>query len=506
MTDSPRHAKTSKTPTRATAARPGARPARPAAGNAAITSGAATMRRANKRRGQKNINWSMVLALSVIAVIIIGVLALIGIGINSLVSGGDKTVKASASSNARIYSENTATPTPQPEATQTPEAPITVPVVNINNANTQAPVQSDGLRSARIRNIGDFVIHKVLIDNAASLAKTTGVNYAYDFMPMIEPIAEVMGNADFTVVNVDGSLGGKKYYRFGYSGYPQFNTPEYLLIALRDAGADMLTLANNHMLDGWYDGLKATMDNIDAIGLKHIGASRTQEERDKPRIFEVNGIKIGFMNYTQYLNEMDKEPSLDKNAMLFGVNAVSNSNPVEDAAALRKAGAEVIVCYMHWGAEYESTPNTNQTKMANGLAAIGVDVIIGGHPHVVQYAKWLSGKDANNQPHETLCLYSMGNFLSDQRTKLRDGGIIFDFTIQERADGKFDIVSPSYLPTWVWRTGTEESGFNYKVLLISDYLNTRPVGMSDADYNSMMTSYSDNIAVMSKGVGEQAYK
>lgn len=357
---------------------------------------------------------------------------------------------------------------------------------------------ANGLRSATIRTAGDFVIHDVVFQSAARLAKQTNSSDPFNFRPMLNLIRDQLENADFTVTNVDGSMGGKQYYKYGYSGYPQFNTPPHILYALVDAGVDMLTLANNHMLDGWFDGLMAEIANVEKVGLKHVGANRSAEEKNTPVVYEINGIKVGFMNYTVSLNEMDKK-GVDSRALEFGVNATKNSDPKKDAKALRDAGADVIVCYMHWGKEYEEMPDDNQKKLANILVASGCDVIVGGHPHVVQYATWLSGTNQFGEAQQTLCLYSLGNFLSDQRLALRDGGILFDFTIQEQPDGSFSIINPSYLPTWVWRTGDKENGYDYSVVPIGKYLDTRPEGMSDADYTRMLQSYQESINAMQKG-------
>ena len=444
----------------------------------------------------------MILALVVMVVILIGIIALIVIGAKSCAGGCSSATTTADSGGAKIYRLETDAPDDASQTvSQTTEnqqsagqnAPESVVSAN-------APASSGGLRSARIRNVGDFVIHNVIFESAQKLSASTGVEYPYNFAPMLNLVRGVMENADFTVANVDGSLGGKQYYKYGYSGYPQFNTPPYILYALQDAGVDMLTLANNHMLDGWYDGLTATIENVEKVGLKHIGANRSAEEKESAVIYEIGGIKVGFMNYTVSLNDMERQSSLDKRALQFGVNATRNSDASKDAKTLRDAGAEVIVCYMHWGTEYEDI-DQNQTTYAKALVQAGVDVIIGGHPHIVQPAKWLTGTNQFGETQRTLCLYSLGNFLSDQRTKPRDGGIIFDFTIEERADGTFDISSPTYLPIWVWRTGNDITGYSYQVVPIGQYLNSRPEGMSDSDYNRMIESYQESVAVMSTGVG-----
>ena len=462
-------------------------------------------------RRQKKPDWTLVLALAVIVIILVGILALIILGVKSCASGCSSK-KASVASNGpkQIYMQ-----TPEPEATpgtqvvdsdpstsseQPAETASVMATIPATLPTPAANVRTDanGLRSATIRTAGDFVIHDVIFQAAARLAKQTNSSNPYNFNPMLNLIRDQLENADFTVTNVDGSMGGKQYYKYGYSGYPQFNTPPHILYALVDSGVDMLTLANNHMLDGWYDGLMAEIENVEKVGLKHVGANRSKAEKDAPVIVEINGIKVGFMNYTVSLNEMDKK-GVDSRALEFGVNATKNSDPKKDAKTLRDAGADVIVCYMHWGKEYEETPDDSQKKLADILVTSGCDVIVGGHPHVVQYATWLTGTNQFGEMQRTLCVYSLGNFLSDQRLALRDGGIIFDFTIQEQPDGSFSIIDPAYLPTWVWRTGDKENGFNYSIVPIGKYLDTRPEGMSDADYSRMLESYQESINAMQKG-------
>lgn len=442
----------------------------------------------------KNVNWPFILVIAISVLILIGILALMGIGIHNCASG--------CSSGGNTTAQATIRPQIHLSATEVPS--VTQPVQTGSDPAQQVfnqNVPSNGLRSATIRTMGDFVIHEEVFLNAERLAKSTNYQYPYNFAPMIDPVWDVIGNADFTVTNVDGCLGGKEAHKYGYRGYPQFNTPQYILANLKDASVDMLTLANNHMLDGWFDGLMKTIENVEYVGLKHVGASRTQDERNAPVIHEINGIKVGFLNYTEDLNSMDQQSALDKRAMQFAVHAVKNSNCANDAKALRDAGADVIVCFMHWGTEYELEPDRDQKTLAQKLVECGVDVIIGGHPHVVQRAEWLTGTNQFGEQQETLCLYSLGNFLSFQRKQYRDGGIIFDFTIQEQSDGSFRIINAGYLPTWVWVTGTEKSNYNFQILNIADYINNPPANMTNTDYLQMMQSYNDSVAAMSKGVG-----
>ncbi|MEA5067989.1 MAG: CapA family protein, partial [Christensenellaceae bacterium] len=286
-----------------------------------------------------------------------------------------------------------------------------------------APTASAGNRAITIRAIGDIVAHVPILKAAYVRESKT-----YDFSPMLELIADSMGAADYTVINVDGPMPGRKFIN-GYKGYPQFNTPPFLLDALRDAGVDMLTLANNHALDTYFDGLKATIDNVEKAGLDHIGTYRTQEEYDTPFVKEIGGIKVGFLNCATATNGMAKKS--DPLASQFGLRMVSNSNAANDIAALRAAGAEAVVVFMHWGEEYLREVPSKLKKMAKNLVAAGADVVVGGHQHVVLPSEWLEVKGADGSQRRGLVLYSMGNFLSDQRARYRDSGIIFEFTLRD---------------------------------------------------------------------------
>ncbi len=290
-------------------------------------------------------------------------------------------------------------------------------------------------------------------------------------------IKEQLSNADFTVLNVDGSMGGKKFYKYGYSGYPQFNTPPTLLYALLDAGVDCLSLANNHCLDGWFDGLKQTIINCDHVGMKHFGAYGSQEAYDTPEIFDINGIKVGMLDYTQTLNSMDTA-GVDPNALIYGLRRTKNADYAGDIKKLRSAGAEIVVVYMHWGAEYLLAPDNNQVNMATTIANAGADVIIGGHPHTPQAAGWKKVGDSG----KCLLVYSLGNFLSEHRNEMKaktDSGYIFEFTLQENPEtGKIEVVSPKYIPIAVWRVGKSGS-YDYRVVSVDAILANRPSGMND---------------------------
>ncbi|MDO4740388.1 MAG: CapA family protein [Eubacteriales bacterium] len=381
--------------------------------------------------------------------------------------------------------EAPAQPTQAPVVEQTPEPVSDEGYFPESGEAPAAPTQpqeyapSGTGRTARLRFAGDIVADTEILATAYN-SKTD----KYDFSSYFDMIRDQLSNADFTSLNVDGSMGGEEHYRYGYSGYPQFNTPPTMLYALLDAGVDMLTLANNHCLDGWFNGLLATIENCDYVGMQHVGAFSSQEDYDTPEILDINGIKVGFLNYTQSLNSMDKA-GVDERALIYGIRRTAGADYEGDIQDLRDAGAEVVIVVMHWGGEYLFSPDQDQVSMANRIAAAGADVIVGGHPHVFQAAGWKSTTLADGTPHDCLLVYSLGNFLSEHRNEKKartDAGIIFEFTLQENlATGEIDVVAPAYLPIAVWRVGSE-GAYDYRVVSVDAVLENRPAGMSDSAF------------------------
>lgn len=328
-------------------------------------------------------------------------------------------------------------------------------------------------REAVIRAFGDIIIHEPLYKTAYDKQEKT-----FDFSPFFSLINDSLSGADYTIGNVDGPMGGKGSR--GYRFYPQFNTPPHLLYALKAGGVDMLTLANNHALDTFFDGLKRQINNVEKVGIDHVGAYRTQAEYDTPKVVDIKGIKVGFTNYTVSTNNLER--SADPEATLYGLRTTRNSSPKKDIAALRSAGAEFVVVFMHWGEEYQREVNSNQKDMAKKLVAAGADMIVGGHPHVVQGIETVTAKGADGKARSALTVYSMGNFLSDQRARYRDSGIVFEFTLVDDGSGTVQAVSPRYVPTYVWRVKGDK-GYDYRVVACGAVIEDRPDSMGDEVFN-----------------------
>lgn len=320
------------------------------------------------------------------------------------------------------------------------------------------------------------MIHDEVLKAAYNKAEKT-----YDFAPMLSLVADDLADADLTVVNVDGVLKGGKV-----SGYPSFSTPPSLLNALLESGVDMLTLANNHALDFGFEGLKKTIENCEAYGMDFIGGARTKAERQELAIREINGTKIGFLNYTEVMN--GDSSYFGKNALEYGILKLQKGTAGKDIRALREAGADVVIVYVHWGTEYQTKPDANQKKYAKKLAEAGADVILGSHPHMLQGAVWIETEKDGAARH-TLCVYSMGNFLADKRSEKRDTGMIFEITVQETPGGSFEITQPMVIPTYIWRYGGGSGNYDFRVVACDDWFEERPDKMSEAVQKKLRAAY-----------------
>ena len=385
-------------------------------------------------------------------------------------------------------SQVSTTPTPTPDATATPK-PTAVPTP------TPAP------RSATIRALGEIAIETDLLKSAFNETDST-----FDFSSMFSEIADVMGDADYTIADVEGTLGDT----LGISGNgAKMYTPSSILTALKDCGVDMMMLANDHALDGGFAELQATVKNVADAGLDYVGAAASAEEKASPVIKNINGIKVGFVAYCESMN--GNENGVDPAALAYGVNLISNSNAASDIQNLRSAGAEVIIACVNWGQMFNRDLTSSQQQIAYVLTSLGVDVIIGYNPHTVQPMMWLEAPaaDGSGVINKTLCLCATGNFLSNQRNQYFDCGVVFEFTIQESADGSFSITNPAYIPTYVWRYEREDSAegspvYDYRTLAAGRWTDENasdmPEGMAYADLQTMGSIWSE----MQKIIGDVA--
>jgi poly-gamma-glutamate capsule biosynthesis protein CapA/YwtB (metallophosphatase superfamily) len=295
-----------------------------------------------------------------------------------------------------------------------------------------APDPSPAVYRAKLSAIGDILIHNTVYQDAY------GSNGGYDFTPMLEPVRQLLLQPDLLIANQESLIGGRE---LGLSSYPMFNSPAEIGDALRHAGVDLVTTANNHTLDKGEKGVLAAAEHWDRIGLPYTGAFRSAEDREKLRVLEANGIRFAFLAYTYGTNGMPVPA--DKPYL---VNLMEPDR-VEREIRQAKQSADAAVVSVHWGVENEELPWDEQREWARNLAHWGADVIIGTHPHVVQPMEWIQREDGGR----SLVMYSLGNFLSAQdRLPQLIGGIGQVEVVKTTAGGTAHIrlEAPSFIPTY----------------------------------------------------------
>lgn len=334
--------------------------------------------------------------------------------------------------------------------------PTASPIETIGDpTETEAPPAP--VSTATILSTGDLLMHKKVINSGKQ------EDGSYDFESIFRYIAPYTGKADYAVANLETTLCGTDK-GFAYSGNPKFNCPDALVDSARDAGFDMLLTANNHSMDTTIVGYKRTLEVVREKGLATLGTYLTPDEQ-KWTMLDINGIKIGVMCFCY------------SDGFAPNGNPVLNYNEVPEPGLLsyftydklpefyaqvqtyldemKAAGVEATLVYMHWGEEYKLSANKDQQAMAQKLCDMGIDAIVGSHPHVLEPVDLL--QSTTDPGHATVVLYSLGNAVSNQRkeemTTLTTGetedGALFSVTFAKYPDGTVCLDAVELIPTWV---------------------------------------------------------
>lgn len=327
--------------------------------------------------------------------------------------------------------------------------------VTVTNENDEETTAKSEEASATILTAGDIIVHKPFLTSSQYL-RSDGT---YDYNSIFTYVKDDYAAADFTVTTVEGALTDGNY-----SGYPMFCSPDAVATALSNTGVDMCLLANNHIYDNFDSGLQRTMDVMTANSLLYTGLRKTTE--DKPYLIqEINGIKVGFFNYVFETERVNGQKTINGIAVSDESSELINSFNSQDLDSfyekietglreMEEANVEFTIVYMHWGIEYQTTESAEQDAMAQKLCNLGVDALIGSHPHVIQPVDLLTSSDGS---HQMLCAYAIGNLLSNQRTEYMDGlayghtedGVMLELTIQRDSEGRISITKADFTPTWV---------------------------------------------------------
>lgn len=301
-----------------------------------------------------------------------------------------------------------------------------------------------GVETADIVFAGDAMQHQAQIDAGKEKDGT------YSYTECFENIKPLISLADYAVVNLETPVSAPPY-----SGYPCFNAPPAFVDALQDAGFDMMLTANNHTLDRRSRGLKATIEELDRRDIAHLGTYVSAAARDSvlPAIVEVGSFKIGFLNYTYGTNGFTPDGGVV-------VDYIDRERMRADVEAARSAGAELIAVCIHWGDEYKLLPNRSQRSDADFLESLGVDMIIGSHPHVIQPMELRPNRYYPDK--NVFLVYSLGNFISNMKTRDTRGGALAYVRLMRSRNEKPRIVSARYSLVFTLPAGA--GGDNFRLV------------------------------------------
>lgn len=302
-----------------------------------------------------------------------------------------------------------------------------------------SPEELNLTHSVSLSAVGDILIHERVYQDAQTAD-------GFDFNPMLQTVAPFMEQADITVANSESIIGGSE---IGLSTYPAFNSPYEVGDALKNAGVDVVTLANNHTLDRGLPAIENAVRYWDQIGIPHAGASLSADDRTEITLVTRNTITFSFLSYTYGTNGIETPPGKD-----YLVNLIDPSNIQKELKRAREV-SDVVVLSLHFGEEYQKMPNAEQLELARFSVENGADIILGHHPHVLQPPEWIDAADGR----KAFVIYSLGNFLSGQYEVDRQIGAILHLEIEKKttADSStITIQNPAFTTTFVRSTDSND--------------------------------------------------
>lgn len=306
---------------------------------------------------------------------------------------------------------------------------------------------------------GDDLIHYSVFKNAAALAGGSG----YDFKPLYAEVKYLIEGADVAIINQETVISQSNAVEGAENGVLRFNSPPEVAEAVIDLGFDVITMANNHLLDMGTDGLEESIGfwNNKAVenDLTVLGAYLNEEDADNIRIREVNGVKIAFLAYAEHINGFDEQ--LDYVPLRVIKN--NEEDVIERQIKEAKEMADAVIVSAHWGAEDTTYVSEDRIELANKMVNWGADVILGCHTHTAQTMEWIERDDGT----KGFVYYSMGNFICAQTDNFNVVGELPDFDIVVDAEtNEVSIENVGCIPTIVHYEG----GFsNMKVYPYSKY-------------------------------------
>lgn len=360
-------------------------------------------------------------------------------------------------------------------------------VENSVNEKEEEAIENEEIKYIDIVSLGNLIIHQSQINGAKN-------ENGYDFSPSFQYIKEMVSEADISLGILEGALAGGEP-----TGYPIFNSPDEVIDSLRDTGIDVVNYANNHIYDYDDEGLQRTIEITKEKGLDVLGVKSTEEEKSY-LVKEVDGVKIGFVSYVFETAAVNGYKTINSNPVSINSENLINTfnyNDLEsfynriasEISAMKAEGVEFIIASMHWGEEYNTYIEATQNEIAKKLNELGVDIILGGHPHVIQPYEII----CNESGHSTFVIYSQGNSLSNQSEQEigvaeSEDGIMIKFTL-EKKDGNVSLKEYKIIPTWVYKEEKGDGTYYHKIIPVEEALaNPEEYGINSDVYARLENS------------------
>lgn len=360
-------------------------------------------------------------------------------------------------------------------------------IENSVDEKEQEAIENEEIKYIDIVSLGNLIIHQSQINGAKN-------ENGYDFSPSFQYIKEMVSEADISLGILEGALAGGEP-----TGYPIFNSPDEVIDSLRDTGIDVVNYANNHIYDYDDEGLQRTIEITKEKGLDVLGVKSTEEEKSY-LVKEVDGVKIGFASYVFETAAVNGYKTINSNPVSINSENLINTfnyNDLEsfynriasEISAMKAEGVEFIIASMHWGEEYNTYIEATQNEIAKKLNELGVDIILGGHPHVIQPYEIM----CNESGHSTFVIYSQGNSLSNQSEQEigvaeSEDGIMIKFTL-EKKDGNVSLKEYKIIPTWVYKEEKGDGTYYHKIIPVEEALaNPEEYGINSDVYARLENS------------------
>ncbi|HAO09649.1 MAG TPA: capsular biosynthesis protein [Planktothrix sp. UBA8407] len=338
---------------------------------------------------------------------------------------------------------------------------------------TQPPKPQPYTKEAELIAVGDIMMHGAQIKSGYNPTTKT-----YNYDNFFKEVKGILSSGDWVIGNLETTLAGPET---GYTGYPLFNAPDPLADGIKKAGFNIISTTNNHSLDRGEKGVLKTLENVQKRGLISVGTAASAEAANQIAIVKKNNISMAILGYSYGTNGIPIPQGKD-----YLVSLIEPKKIIQDITKARSSGVDIVTVILHFGSEYQRQPNTEQKTLVKQLVNAGADIILGSHPHVVQPYQIFEQTGKLGKPKKAVVIYSMGNFISNQREKYRDLGVIFKVNIVKHfPDQTIEIKDIQTVPTWVhryWQNGK----YQFRILPIQQVLKSRqdPL-LSEGDYQQL---------------------